>query len=45
MTHEDGRSKGVAKVIFANSIAARKAVNTFNDYVFGGRRIGVRFAN
>ncbi|KAK2198137.1 bifunctional RNA recognition motif domain/RNA-binding domain superfamily/Nucleotide-binding alpha-beta plait domain superfamily/RNA recognition motif domain [Babesia duncani] len=44
MMHDDGRSKGLAKVVFTNEHAAKKAVAKFNDYLLGGRKLGVRFA-
>ncbi|EAN31411.2 RNA recognition motif family protein [Theileria parva strain Muguga] len=45
LTHEDGRSKGVGKVVFANEYSARKAITMYNDYVLDGRKIGVRLEN
>ncbi|XP_952751.1 uncharacterized protein TA07030 [Theileria annulata] len=41
LTHEDGRSKGVGKVVFANEYSARKAITMYNDYVLDGRKIGI----
>lgn len=45
LTYDDGRSKGVARVIFGDEASARKAISTYNDYLVDGRRINVRFDN
>ncbi|AFZ79946.1 RNA recognition motif domain containing protein [Theileria equi strain WA] len=45
LTHEDGRSKGVGKVVFADEIGAKNAISMYNDHMLDGRRIGVRFEN
>ncbi|UKK02397.2 hypothetical protein MACK_002489 [Theileria orientalis] len=45
LSYEDGRSKGIGKVTFANEYSAKKAINMYNDYSLGGRKIGVRLEN